>query len=212
MAENVKELASLEGLKYLAEKSAGEFAKKTAVEEISGKVAQLEEKGGEPNVIAQIKVNDEAQTVTGKSVNIKVPTKLSDLNNDKGYQTESEVTSAVTASINKFATELSENGQVDTFAELVNYVAEHGTQVTGMLSDINGNKESIRSLETLVGDESVAEQIDGKLEGYVQKDGEKVLSTNDYTDEDKEKLQGLTVASLESVKQMIDGIFAADEA
>ena len=41
--------------------------------------------GGEANVIESISVNNVAQTVTNKNVNITVPTKVSDLTNDSGF-------------------------------------------------------------------------------------------------------------------------------
>lgn len=46
--------------------------------------------GAEVNVIENIKVNDVSQTVTNKEVNIMVPTKTSDLNNDSGFGTYSK--------------------------------------------------------------------------------------------------------------------------
>lgn len=43
--------------------------------------------GAQVNVIETIKVNNTAQTVTNKAVNITVPTKVSDLTNDSGFIT-----------------------------------------------------------------------------------------------------------------------------
>ena len=61
--------------------------------------------------------------------------------------------------------------------------------------------------------------IDGQLEfmgntavdlsGYVQQEEGKVLSSNDFTDEDKEKLEGLNTATDEEVKEMLDEVFGA---
>lgn len=53
--------------------------------------------GAEVNVINTIKVNGAAQTVTSKSVNIAVPTNNNQLTNGAGYQTSSQVESAITA-------------------------------------------------------------------------------------------------------------------
>lgn len=53
--------------------------------------------GAEVNVIDTIKVNGAAQTVTSKSVNIAVPTNNNQLTNGAGYQTSSQVESAITA-------------------------------------------------------------------------------------------------------------------
>jgi len=52
--------------------------------------------GAQVNIIEQIKVNGELQTVTGKAVDITVPTKTSDITNDSGYQTAAQVESAIT--------------------------------------------------------------------------------------------------------------------
>ena len=43
------------------------------------------ETGAEVNIIEDVKVNGTSQTVTDKAVNITVPTKTSDLNNDSGF-------------------------------------------------------------------------------------------------------------------------------
>lgn len=47
------------------------------------------ESGAQVNKIETIKVNNVAQTITSKSVNISVPTKTSDINNDSGFITKS---------------------------------------------------------------------------------------------------------------------------
>lgn len=51
--------------------------------------------GANANVIETVKVNGTNQTVTSKSVNIKVPTKVSELTNDKSYATTTDVNNAV---------------------------------------------------------------------------------------------------------------------
>lgn len=52
--------------------------------------------GGKIDVI---QVNGTAQTITNKTVNIAVPTKVSDITNDSGYQTASEVSTAISAAV-----------------------------------------------------------------------------------------------------------------
>lgn len=51
------------------------------------------------NVIESIKVNGTAQTVTSKAVNITVPTKVSQITNDSGYQTSSQVQTLINNAI-----------------------------------------------------------------------------------------------------------------
>lgn len=49
--------------------------------------------------IDTIKVNGTAQTITDKAVDISVPTKVSDVTNDSGFQTANEVTSAISTAL-----------------------------------------------------------------------------------------------------------------
>lgn len=51
--------------------------------------------GANANVIETVKVNGTNQSVSGKSVDIKVPTKVSELTNDKGFATTADVNNAV---------------------------------------------------------------------------------------------------------------------
>ena len=46
--------------------------------------------GGQVNVIEKISVNGKEQTIEGKGVNIEVPTKVSELENDRNYATQTE--------------------------------------------------------------------------------------------------------------------------
>lgn len=55
--------------------------------------------GAEVNAIDTIKVNDTAQTITNKTVNITVPTNNNQLTNGAGYQTSADVQSAITSAI-----------------------------------------------------------------------------------------------------------------
>lgn len=56
----------------------------------------VNENGGK---IDKIQVNGTEQTITNKTVNISVPTKVSDITNDSGYQTAEQVTSAISSAI-----------------------------------------------------------------------------------------------------------------
>lgn len=55
--------------------------------------------GAEANVIETIKVNGSAQTVTSKEVDITVPTNNNQLTNGAGYQTASDVQSAIASQV-----------------------------------------------------------------------------------------------------------------
>lgn len=58
--------------------------------------AYVGENGGKIDVI---KVNGTAQTITAKAVDITVPTKTSDLTNDSGYQTASDVSGSISTAL-----------------------------------------------------------------------------------------------------------------
>lgn len=53
----------------------------------------------EANVLEAVKVNGTAQTITNKEVNIAVPTAVSDLTNDSGFQTQTQVATAIAAAV-----------------------------------------------------------------------------------------------------------------
>lgn len=57
------------------------------------------EAGAEVNDIAVIQVNGSVVTPSGKTVNITVPTVVSALTNDSGYQTSSQVASAIAEAV-----------------------------------------------------------------------------------------------------------------
>ena len=72
---------------------------------------------GEANVIETIQVNGTAVTPVDKTVNITVPTAVSELTNDTGYATTSEVSAAVSTAISGVYVY---KGSVDTADDLPN--------------------------------------------------------------------------------------------
>lgn len=58
----------------------------------------------------------------------------------------------ITAAINKFATDVSDDGVVNSYKELIDYVAKHGDEAANMAADI-------ATVSALVGDTAVASQI-----------------------------------------------------
>lgn len=65
---------------------------------------------------------------------------------------EGSVDAKIVAKINEFATRITDDGVVNSYQELITYVANHGGEAATMAADI-------ANLQTLVGDESVANQI-----------------------------------------------------
>ena len=138
---------------------------------------------GDKNVIESIKVNGVDQDVDNKAVNIKIPTKNSELENDSGYLTQyqdltgyaktEDVTKQVTEEISKIVAGAPED--FDTLKEMSDWISKHEDSAAAMNSNIQTNKSNIESLES-----NKVDKVTGKG-----------LSTNDYTDADKSKLNGI---------------------
>ena len=154
------------------------------------------------NKIESIKVNGTAQAIgADKSVNITVPTKTSDLTNDKKYQTDTEVATAVQTAISKTGhasyQKVSAVPTVDAAQENILYLVMNSTtKHYDIYAKIKGSSGSY-TMEQL--DDTTVD-----LTGYIKKETGKGLSTNDYTTAEKQKLaniaDGAQVNKMESVK------------
>lgn len=185
MAYDVNKLAQLAHLKQLAQKVKQECASQTSVTELTTRVKSLEDVGAQENVIEKVKVNGAEQTVTDKAVDITVPTKVSDLSNDSKFQTDAEVAAAIAAADHMKRKIVNSTADIDLTAGDASqyiYMVKKSSTKTGDKYDeymvLDGALEK-------VGDWEVG------LSNYVQKDGDKVLSTNDFTNELLEKLNGI---------------------
>lgn len=92
-------LTTLGHLQMLAQKAESTYAKQSDFDELKETIDGIVSTGGEANVIDSISVNGTEQEVTDKNVDITVPTKTSDLENDSGYQTGDEVDTAVAEAV-----------------------------------------------------------------------------------------------------------------
>jgi len=79
-----------DGLLYFWEKLKSYFATSEDVATINTKIDDIVSEGGEPNVIETVQKNGTALTVTDKTVNVTVPTTVSELTNDSGYITSAD--------------------------------------------------------------------------------------------------------------------------
>ena len=77
---------------------------------------------------------------------------------------EGTVDAKIDAKINEFATRVSDDGTINTIQELFNYVANHGGEISTILSDI-------AALQAKVGSETVQEQITNAIanSGHISK-------------------------------------------
>lgn len=120
-----------------------------------------------------------------------------------GYKSGTEIQEMIAAAIETFETEVTSDDIINTFKEIVDYIATNGAEFARVLSDIEG-------LEELVGESPVSSQITDALKDYVLKDGDKVLSANDYTDEDKAKVDGIEYATDEEIEALLNEIFVSE--
>ena len=88
------------------------------------------------NVIESVKVNGTALVPASKAVDVTVPTKVSQIQNDSGFQTSAEVLSAINTQIDAFAKKVTDNDTIDTIKEVIDYIAEHEGEATEMMSAI----------------------------------------------------------------------------
>ena len=126
------------------------------------------------------------------------PTKVSDLTNDKKYQTETEVSAAINKAV----------AAADA-AQYI-YMVPKGTAGT---SDKYDEYMVIDGVLEKMGDWKV------DLSGYVQKEAGKGLSTNDYTSADKQKVTNMektmdaritaSMATDTEVNAMLDELFGS---
>ena len=114
-----------------------------------------------------------------------VPTKVSELINDSGYQTENDVATAITTAISKTghavfkkvsAVPTVENAEDNVLYLVMNATTNH--------YDIYAKVDN----EVVLLDDTTVD-----LSGYVEKVAGMGLSSNDYTDAEKEKLDGIAV-------------------
>lgn len=183
MAYNEEKLARLKHLKQLAQKAKAES------DAVATRVKSLEDAGAQANKIESIKVNGTAQTIDpDKSVNITVPTKTSQLNNDSTFQTSAQVVAAINTAISKSGhasfQKVDAVPKADAAQENILYlVMNTTTKHYDIYAKIKGSSDSY-TMELL--DDTTVD-----LSGKVDKVAGKGLSTNDYTTAEKTKLTGI---------------------
>lgn len=110
---------------------------------------------------------------------------------------EDDVDAKIDAKINDFANKIDDNGIVDNFKELIDYVADHGEATTAIVKDIN-------DLKALVGTDPVADQIASAVAGKVT------------AEEGKSLISNTLIAKLEAIEESaqvnkIDEIYLGDK-
>lgn len=182
MAYNEEKLARLKHLKQLAQKAKAES------DAVAARVKALEDVGAQANVLETIKVNGVVQSIEDKAVDITVPTKTSQLNNDSTFQTSAQVVAAINTAISKSGhasfQKVDAVPKADAAQENILYlVMNTTTKHYDIYAKIKGDGDSY-TMELL--DDTTVD-----LSGKVDKVEGKGLSTNDYTTAEKTKLEGV---------------------
>ena len=185
MAYNEERLTKLRSLKELAKRIDRDFARKAELEALRGRVEELTTVGGEPNAIDAIKVNGTVQAIIDKAVDLAVPVKVSDLDNDSGFQTGEQVAAVASADHLKRKIVESADAIAPAAADADRYIYMV-RKAGGAPGDRYDEYMVIDGAVERVGDWSV------DLSGYVRKEEGRGLSTNDFTDADKARLDSVS--------------------
>lgn len=181
---------TIDQLKMLAQRSKAEIDKVDGkVTALSSRVDSLVGADGEPLVIASVKFNGETLEVAeDKSVSINAATK-------------EDVAAAIAASDHlkrKIVTSVSDIDLTAADADKFIYMVPNGD------TDDNNQYDEYMVLSgkiEYVGNTKV------NMDGKVDKEDGKGLSTNDYTDEEKQKLADIEMATDTEVGAMLDEVF-----
>lgn len=145
----------------------------------------------------------EVKEIRKKVEAIKVPTAVSELTNDSNFKSDTQVSAAI-------QTAIAATGHAHF--EKVDAVPSADAAQENVLYLVMNAKSKHYDIYALVGGEVV--QLDDTtvdLGGYVEKVEGKDLSTNDYTDADKAKLDAIEFATDEEVEAILAEAFGAAE-
>jgi hypothetical protein len=94
--------------------------------------------------------NSKADLAAALKAIIDAKAKQADLDTLTGNG-EGSISKMIDAAINKFATDVTDDNVVNSYKELIDWVAKHGPEATKMAGGISENKTAIADLKTLVG-------------------------------------------------------------
>ena len=149
MSTTSEKLTRLKHLSALATRT------KAELNALDAKIQGVVNAGGQPNVIEEIQVNGVKQTVTNKIVNILMATKVSELDNDSKFQSESEVNALISAAVE--ALKIGDYAKAADLTAAVGRIAaiEGDYLKAADKTELQGNIDAANALITvLVGDDA----------------------------------------------------------
>ena len=209
--DNAKAYADGKDSAIAAAKKAGTDAQ-AAVDALSGKVGTVPENKTVVEMIADAQTAatyDDAAVKADIKANADAITKLNGTS-----AVEGSVDKKVADAINEFATKVSNDQTVNTFKELIDYAAAHQGEYSTLSGEVQTNTTAIETLNgtgagsvtKTVNDaiETAQSTLQANIDNKVDKVTGKGLSTNDYTTDEKTKLEGIAdgaqVNVIEAVK------------
>ena len=106
---------------------------------------------------------------------------------------EGSVKKIVTDEINAFATKVTDDDVINSYKELIDYVADHGSEAATMAADIT-------MLQALVGKDSVQDQISAAIAGKVDAEEGKSLVANELIAKLEGMDEGANANKIEAIK------------
>lgn len=210
---NAKAYADGKDAAIAAAKKAGTDAQ-AAVDTLSGKVGTVTEGKTIVEMISDAQAAatyNDTEVKAGIKANADAITKLNGTS-----AVEGSVDKKVADAINEFATKVSDDQTVNTFKELIDYAASHQGEYSTLSGEVQTNKTAIATLNGKDNEagsvaKTVKDAVDaakialqGNIDNKVDKVDGKGLSTNDYTTDEKTKLEGIAsgaqVNVIETVK------------
>lgn len=193
-----------------AAKKAGTDAQ-SAVDALSDKVGTVTEG---KTVVQMIADAQTAATYNDTAVKASIKSNADAIATLNGASTVTgSVDKKIADAINDFSTKVSEDGTVNTFKELIDYAATHKGEYSTLSGDVQKNTTAIATLNG-TGAGSVSKTVNdavdtaqATLQGNIDKKVDKVagkgLSTNDYTKDEKTKLEGVATGAQVNVIETV---------
>lgn len=191
-------------------KKAGTDAQ-SAVDALSDKVGTVTEG---KTVVQMIADAQTAATYDDTAVKASIKSNADAIATLNGASTVTgSVDKKIADAINDFSTKVSEDGTVNTFKELIDYAATHKGEYSTLSGDVQKNTTAIATLNG-TGAGSVSKTVNdavdtaqATLQGNIDKKVDKVagkgLSTNDYTKDEKTKLEGIATGAQVNVIETV---------
>lgn len=210
--DNAKAYADGKDTAIAAAKKAGTDAQ-DAVNTLSGRVGAVTEGKTVVEMISDAQAAatyNDTEVKAGIKANADAITKLNGTS-----AVEGSVDKKVADAINEFATKVSDDQTVNTFKELIDYAAAHQGEYSTLSGEVQANKTAIATLngkDNAAGSvaKTVKDAVDAAqatLQGNIDKKVDKVegkgLSTNDYTTDEKTKLEGIAAGAQVNVIETV---------